>query len=295
MFLTWEGVTWGIRHAATAIDQDYSFANNGNTRTKMPRDSGHWMHKAKPGALFLSLTAACLFAQPVPQPLWILHQAPDESGIYYVGPEVSQPRLVRVMPVPNPSYNAGKDAQGMTAMALVIGADGVPDHIQLLHSHGDADDQAAMAAVKMSIFEPGKLGGKPVPVWIDARVVFRAKETAVLPELVITEQDLPAPHESFFEDKHHRPANYTPPVVIHTVDADFADPFAKQPLVQVATVTVTVGVDGLPKNVIMRRGLGFGLDKKAIEAVKHYRFLPATRKGVPVEETTDVKVEFAKF
>ena len=45
----------------------------------------------------------------------------------------------------------------------------------------------------------------------------------------------------------------------------------------------------------MRRGLGFGLDKKAIEAVKHYRFLPATKKGVPVEETTDVKVDFVKF
>jgi TonB-like protein len=253
------------------------------------------MHKAKLGAFVFSLATACLFGQPVTQPLWIVHQMPDESGIYYVGPEVTAPRLVRVMPVPNPGYESGKEAQGMTAMAFVIGADGVPDHIQLLHSHGDANDQAAMAAVRMSVYEPGKLDGKPVPVWVDARVVFRAKQSSVLPELVITERDLPAPRESFFENKKHGPANYTPPVIIHAVDADFADPFAKQPLVQVATVTVTVGIDGLPKAVQLRRGLGFGLDKKALDAVKHYRFLPSTRKGVPVEDTTDVKVEFAEF
>jgi hypothetical protein len=253
------------------------------------------MHKAKPGALAFSLATACLFGQQAAQPPWILHQSPDESGIYYVGPEVTAPKLVRVMPVPNSSFASGKTAQGMTVMALVIEANGAADHIQLLHSHGDADDQAAMAAVRMSVFEPGKLDGKPVPVWTDVRVVFRAKQTSVLPEFVITERDLPVPRESFFEDKHHHPANFTPPVIIHTVDADFADPFAKEPLVQVATVTVTVSVDGLPKDVMMRRGLGFGLDKKAIEAVKHYRFLPATKKGVPVEETTDVKVDFVKF
>jgi hypothetical protein len=262
---------------------------------QIARNSGQWMHNAKPGVLLFFLATTCLFGQPAAQPLWIIHQSPDQSGIYYVGPEVTAPRLVRVMPVPNPGYAFGKATQGMTAMALVIEANGAADHIQLLHSHGDADDQAAIAAVKMSIFQPGKLGSKPVPVWIDARVVFRAKQSTALPELLITERDYAAPRESFFEDKKHRPAAYTAPVVIHSVDADFADPFAREPLVQVATVTVTVGVDGLPKTVTMRRGLGFGLDKKAIAAVQHYRFLPATKKGVPVEDTTDVKVPFAIF
>jgi hypothetical protein len=56
-----------------------------------------------------------------------------------------------------------------------------------------------------------------------------------------------------------------------------------------------VGVDGLPKDVHVRRGLGFGLDQKAVAAVMHYRFLPATRKGKPVEDRCDVTVNFAKF
>jgi TonB family protein len=220
---------------------------------------------------------------------------PDESGIYYVGPEVSAPRLVKVMPAAHPGYDDVKDRQGMTMLAMVIGADGVPSHIQLLHSHGDAFDQAAMNAAQQSIFEPGKLAGKPVPVWIDVRVVFRANNAQALPEVLITERDLPPPGESFFEDKHHRPAGYTPPVLIHTVDADFADPFVRARIVEVVTVTVTVGADGLPKAVQLRRGLEPGLDKKAIAAVWHYRFLPATKKGKPIEESIDLKVDFVKF
>jgi TonB family protein len=244
---------------------------------------------------FIFCASACLYGQPAGQPIWTVHQLPDESGIYYVGPEVSAPRLVKVMPAAHPGYDDVKDRQGMTMLAMVIGADGVPSHIQLLHSHGDAFDQAAMQAAQQSIFEPGKLAGKPVPVWIDVRVVFRANHAQALPEVLITERDLPPPDESFFEDRHHRPAAYTPPVLIHSVDADFADPFVRDPIVEVATVTVTVGADGLPKAVQLRRGLGFGLDKKAIAAVWHDRFLPATKRGKPVEDSVDLKVDFAKF
>jgi hypothetical protein len=54
-------------------------------------------------------------------------------------------------------------------------------------------------------------------------------------------------------------------------------------------------VDGLPKDAYVRRGLGFGLDEKAKAAVMHYRFLPATNKGTPIEARRDILVDFAKF
>jgi hypothetical protein len=113
--------------------------------------------------------------------------------------------------------------------------------------------------------------------------------------VLITERDLPLPDESQFEDKHHNPLSYTEPIPIHTVDADFADPYSAHPYVQVALVEVLVGVDGLPKAVRLRRGLGFGLDEKATAAVMHYKFLPAMKKGTPVEASRTVMVNFAKF
>jgi TonB family protein len=271
-------------------------AKNGKNRTTIPAKSGNEMDKGKLGVLvFISFASGCVYGQAAAQPVWVVHQSPDESGVYYAGPEVSAPRLVSVMPAAYPGYDYGKDREGMTVLAMVIGADGVPSHIQLLHSHRDEFDQAAIAAVQQSVFEPGKLQGKPVPVWIDVRVVYRANRAQALPEVIITERDLPPPAESFFEDKHHRPADYTPPVLIHTVDAGFADPFIRNPIVQVAIVTVTVGADGLPKAVQIRRGLGFGLDEKAIAAVWHYRFLPATKRGKPIEERVEVTVGFANL
>jgi hypothetical protein len=183
----------------------------------------------------------------------------------------------------------------MTAVAMVIGADGVPAHIQMLHTHGDAFDRSAIAAVNHSTFEPGRLGGKPVPVWIDVRVVFHADRSQAVPQVLIAERDLPPPDDSTLEDKHHKPLSYTPPYPIHTVDADFMDPFSKHPFVQVAVVEVLVSADGLPKEVHVRRGLGFGLDEKASAAVMHYKFLPATSKGHPIEARRNVMVSFAKF
>jgi TonB family protein len=183
-----------------------------------------------------------------------------------------------------------KEIQGMTVLAMVIGNNGIPAHIQVLHTHGGAFDQASIAAVKQSVFEPGRLGDKPVPVWIDVRVVFRADRSQAVPQILITERDLPQPDASQFEDKHHNPLSYTAPIPIHTVDADFVDPFARNPYVQVAIVSVLVGEDGSPKEVRVSRGLGFGLDKKAEAAVWQYRFLPATRKGRPIAATRDVMV-----
>ena len=242
----------------------------------------------------LTLATIGTRAQAGSIPVWHIHQMPDPDGVYYAGPEITTPKLLKTFYVPYPATTA-KETQGTTALAMVIDTKGMPQHLQVIHSHGDAFDQNAIAAVQQSTFLPGMLAGKPVPVWIDVRVVFYANRSQTIPQVLIAERDLPAPPESQFVDKHHNALSYTPPVPIHTVDADFTDPFVKHPLVTVAVVSATVSVDGLPKDVRIRRGLGFGLDQKAVAAVQHYRFLPATRKGKPVEDQCDVSVNFAKF
>jgi TonB family protein len=203
--------------------------------------------------------------------------------------------MIRTVTALYPSGISGKDMQGMTVLAMVIDTKGVPTHIEVLHHHGDYFDQAALAALKHSTFEPGRLAGKAVPVWIDVRVVFHADRSEAIPQVLITERDLAPPDASKLEDKHHRPLSYTPPYPIHTVDADFADPFTKHPVVQIAVVEVMVGLDGLPKEVHVRRGLGFGMDEKAEAAVWHYKFVPATDKGRPISARRNVLVGFTEF
>ena len=45
-------------------------------------------------------------------------------------------------------------------------------------------------------------------------------------------------------------------------------------------------------NVKVLRGLGGGLDQRAVEAVRQWRFSPAKRFGTPVDVMVEVAVEF---
>jgi outer membrane biosynthesis protein TonB len=55
---------------------------------------------------------------------------------------------------------------------------------------------------------------------------------------------------------------------------------------------MVVGVDGIPRNVRVLSTLGMGLDEKAIEVAKKYRFEPAMKDGHPVAVEIAVEVDF---
>jgi TonB family protein len=56
-----------------------------------------------------------------------------------------------------------------------------------------------------------------------------------------------------------------------------------------------VGTDGLPRDVKIIRSLGLGLDEKAIEAVKQWKFKPAMKDGKPVAVQINVEVFFRLY
>jgi TonB family protein len=58
------------------------------------------------------------------------------------------------------------------------------------------------------------------------------------------------------------------------------------------TLYVEVGPDGTPHNIRVLRGLGLGLDEKAIDAVSEWQFRPGTKDGVPVTVAANIEVNF---
>jgi TonB family protein len=58
------------------------------------------------------------------------------------------------------------------------------------------------------------------------------------------------------------------------------------------TVTLIVGTDGLPQNVNVNRSLSPAFDAAAVDAVKKWKFSPATYDGKPVKVPVEVEVEF---
>ncbi len=63
----------------------------------------------------------------------------------------------------------------------------------------------------------------------------------------------------------------------------------------IVLVNFVVDSKGLPQNVHVLKGVGHGLDAKAVEAVKQYKFRPAMESGQPVPVPLNVEVNFQVF
>lgn len=85
------------------------------------------------------------------------------------------------------------------------------------------------------------------------------------------------------------------PEVIFKVEPEFSEEARKAKFMGVVTVNLIVDTKGLPQNVRVIRGVGMGLDEKALEAVRQYKFKPAMENGHPVPVQVNVEVNFQIF
>jgi TonB family protein len=84
----------------------------------------------------------------------------------------------------------------------------------------------------------------------------------------------------------------TPPVLIHREDPEFSEPARKAKYQGTVLLAIDIDIGGRPRNVRVVRGLGLGLDEKAIEAVSRWLFRPGAQDGKPVVTTATVEVNF---
>jgi periplasmic protein TonB len=82
------------------------------------------------------------------------------------------------------------------------------------------------------------------------------------------------------------------PVVLYQVEPEFSEEARKAKFSGKVTVFLWVGTDGKPSHVQVVQGIGMGLDEKAVEAVRQYRFRPAMKDGKPVQVDLYVDVNF---
>ncbi len=91
---------------------------------------------------------------------------------------------------------------------------------------------------------------------------------------------------------YHVGGGVTPPVAIYAPEPEFSDQARMAKYQGQSVVEVIVDAKGMPQDARVVRPLGMGLDEKALEAVKQYRFKPAMLRGRPVPVMIDVIVDF---
>jgi len=76
------------------------------------------------------------------------------------------------------------------------------------------------------------------------------------------------------------------------VKAVYTDEARRRNMTGDVLMEIVVRRDGSVGEVTVKRGLGAGLDERAIDAVRQWRFAPARRQGGPVDVIVEVAVEF---
>jgi protein TonB len=85
------------------------------------------------------------------------------------------------------------------------------------------------------------------------------------------------------------------PQVLFQPEPEFSEEARKAKVAGNVLVYLQVDQTGTPRNVRVIRGIGMGLDEKAMEAVRHYKFKPAMENGKPVTVEMNVEVNFQIF
>src|SRR5258708_854178 len=96
------------------------------------------------------------------------------GGVYKIGELGVTAPVPKFTPEPEFSEEARKAKyQGIVTLAAVIGPDGKPRGLRVVHSLGMGLDEKALEKVKTWLFEPGKRNGSPVAVALTLEVDFR--------------------------------------------------------------------------------------------------------------------------
>lgn len=85
------------------------------------------------------------------------------------------------------------------------------------------------------------------------------------------------------------------PVPLNSVEAEFSDEARRAKYQGVCLITLIVDAQGNPQNPRVTRALGMGLDEKALEAVRKYKFKPAMKGRTPVAVLITVEVNFRLY
>jgi protein TonB len=130
------------------------------------------------------------------------------------------------------------------------------------------------------------------------RLFVLSLAVAVMPVWAQTPQELPsapAPTQAVLDRPVHVGGSVKAPVLVSSAEPELTEEARRKHLSGNVQVYLWVDEHGNPTHVRVTRGVGLGLDEKAVEAVRKYKFKPATQDGKPVTVELYVDVNFLQF
>jgi TonB family protein len=87
-------------------------------------------------------------------------------------------------------------------------------------------------------------------------------------------------------------ASLTQPVLLTKIDPEYSEEARKVRLQGTVRLRIVIDTHGQAENITISQSLGLGLDDRAVDAVKKWKFIPAKVNGKPTAVVADVDVNF---
>jgi TonB family protein len=178
--------------------------------------------------------------------------------------------------------------QGDIALVLSIDVEGNVSNVFVVSGNPELAEAAVGTARKWK-YVPYDVNGKAVGVTTKVLVRFTNSQTSPKDVSVAFEMPTissPGPVFSVGVD------GVTAPKLISSVTPQYSEQARRDRYQGFCTLAVVIGPDGKPSDIRVTRPLGEGLDPKAIEAVRQWRFVPGRKDGKPVAVRIKVEVSF---
>jgi TonB family protein len=214
---------------------------------------------------------------------------PDEHGVYSLGPGIKSP--VRISFSRAGPADAIAPCRHPTVVSAVVNVDGTLKVRGVYQPDDQACDKLAIAAIEESRVRPATLNGEPVPVLVCLGVPFASRLAPPVARPTACPYNLGATPLGNTDTFEPRPGT-KPPVAIYSPSPEYSREARKKKIQGDVTVSTIIDEEGRPTKVHLEKGIGYGLDENALEAVRRYRFQPATTNGKPVAARMTIEVKF---
>jgi TonB family protein len=219
-------------------------------------------------------------------------QAEPGNQLHVSAGVIAGQRLSFVNPVYPPDAKKAK-LSGTVVLHAIIGKDGTIKTLDVASSTNPLFNNSALEAVSKWTYKPYLLNGEPTAVDTNITINY-ALNPSPDPE------PSPAPNPSAATPQpeataaplQHIGGDVKPPVMVHMADPEYSRQAKAAKFSGTVRLYLLVDADGHTSHIRVVKGVGMGLDEKAVEAVSRYQFKPATLRGKPVPVDLYVDVNF---
>jgi TonB family protein len=91
---------------------------------------------------------------------------------------------------------------------------------------------------------------------------------------------------------HEKQSGTHRPIPLYHPDPEYSVKARNAKISGSVQLSITVGIDGIPHDIVVTKSLGYGLDENAVAAVQQWKFDPAAEDGKPIPMRITVEVTF---